>query len=432
MTKLRQIDKRWFLALALIYLFLLAIHLLTTPFGDDIWYGDKAHEMNLFRFISWYYLEWSGRVTSNALNFLFMGYGYDLWRFLNPIIFMLLAWAVVRISGAAMSIRNYIFVFALFFLFSAAILDYAVFWATGSIYYLWPATMAVFLLTPFIRLALRGETSIRLYPIYIVLAILSCMCNEQVTLCVLGCMVVTLLHYIIKNRRLPIRQGILFVLSILSSLVLFLSPGTKLRVVSETETFFPAFADMSTFGKIDFATPWFFTAFSIQLVLVVILLFAVCLWSFWKNPGKIPAWFKWPILCLLGLACAMAARGDESYYVAFTQPSLLAQQGMVKAFFFVLPYLFWGLLFVVLFLLLLRANLYYGLGFLMAVLSLVVLFFSPTIVASGMRTLFFAGIIFIVLILAQIKKPVHPALLVFTSCFALINIAGRIEGASFL
>lgn len=412
--------QRLLIGLGVMYIFLFALHCIVGYYGDDLYYKDMVNEMGLFPFIQWFYVKWSGRVISNILTGFFVRstLTFWLWRFLNPLVILFLVHGIVRLTSAKINLRNHLFVLLLFFLIGGTALDESIFWATGSFYYVWPLTAAVYLLIPFFRLAFRQESTLRHYPVYIVLAVVAGLCNEQVFLCAMGVMLVTSLHYVIKARRVPLRHIILFVVTLASGLAMLLAPGVPLRVLSEIKDHQPDFGDLSTLDKISNGIPWFFSRSIMVLYLLAVLLFGVALYRYWKKSG--PAILRWIFFCVLALTVAV---GFPLRMLSFVSYDAVAATAPFPAAVQSLGSYIWALFFLALLILLFRLNAYYGLAFLAGTCSAITLFFSPTMIASGHRTWFVFAVICIILILAQWKKRnVNTFLLAGTACFSLLHI----------
>lgn len=416
-------------AMLLLYIALFLMHLRIAPYADDIWYIQKMHEWpSFFALMGDFYLTWSGRVVANAIAFLLLGNAFWLWKLLNPLCLLLLAVGIARYAAPKPKLRHICFALILLFLSGPGVLDYGVFWATGSLYYLWPATAAVWLLRPFFQLALEGETNIRRLPVYAILALFACLCNEQITACVLGFMVVALGRYIIKNRRFSWRHGLLLGLGALAAVVLFAAPGSQSRFQQESYLYYvehhTGFYEVPFFTKIANGVTWSFSMFTSVMYILLMVLFAILWYQLFapgtgkKSRGQIP------LFLILALNVAAALPQQVDFLFTFYSLSTLYGASAAQVFSILVPYVWWGLFLGCLIYMLARhQNRYYLLGFLAALASVAVLFFSPTIYTSGERTLFAASVIITTMLAARTKAKLPWPAVAFTACIAAFNVA---------
>lgn len=416
--------------MALVYIPLLCMHLPIKPYSDDIWYASAVNSAdNFFTLQSFYYTDWSGRIASSALTFALVGKAFFLWKLLNPAVFIVLCWAIARIAAKTPKLKHFFVVLVLLLLAGPGILDYSVFWATGSMYYLWPAAAAAVLLVPFFDLALRKETCIKYFPLYIILCFFACLGNEQITACVLGFMGVAIADYIIKNKSLPWRFWVLFGVSLAFALVLFLSPGTQSRFVQETAAYAKEtglyFAELSFGTKISNGITWMFSTMVPLLYLTIIILYGAS-WRrvYTLNPQKTGARVMRAVTLVVfcGALAAVFPTALEPL-LSFEPFGGLWQSGFGGVVKTLLPYVFWLVFLCLLAFLLGMQNRYYAISLLAALCTMIALFFSLAIYNSGERTMFAALVILTGAAAGVIKGRVKMPVAVFGVVLAAVNTA---------
>lgn len=420
-------------ALGLLYVGLLLLHLPIRPYSDDLWYMEELYKWDsFFALQADYYMGWSGRIVSSALAFWLMGKAFWLWRLLNPLVAVGLVYGVARIGAAKPTARTTVAVALLLLLAGPGVLDYSVFWATGSLYYLWPVTGAVWLLLPFFDLALRGETRLRFLPARMPLAVAACLGNEQATACAVGFMAVILAVYLLRRKKILWRHTALLGAGAAAAAVLFASPGSQKRYQQESYLYFlefkTGFYEVPTGEKVAGGIAWMYgMLFSLVLVLLLAL-YAASWYRVYRQSGRDKTL---PGLLLFGLLCFSAALVFPQQADAMFRFGEAATGGGVGSFWLAAaPYAYWTLFLAALCYLLARQNWYYLLGLLAGLCTLVVLFWSPTIYTSGERTLFVLVVVLVAMLAAQFKNKVPALPLVLIACLAaanLIRLVGRLQ-----
>lgn len=430
MEKLKQGWKAYSLPILMVagYVFFLLLHLRIQPYSDDIWYIETARTKDNFFTLQWdYYLSWSGRVVSSALSFFLLDKAFWLWRLLNPALMVCMTWAIDRIVQKKPDSKMFALTMLLLLCLGPGVLDYAIFWATGSLYYLWPITGALFALHPFFDLAFRGEVKIRGYVPRAVLALLCVLGNEQLTLCVLGFMVVCLAGRWLKTKKAPgWRYWLMLALSGVGALVLFLAPGNSIRYMEESYLkyylkFFVGFPETPLLTKASRGTAWVFEMLFGVLFVSLVLLMAFCwLRRYSQRQGRA----RLPMLAVLGLAAALSFPSPVEPVFTFADlEETFVGEGLAQGLLALLPYLFWlGFLGVIGYVLV-RENLYLAIAYAAALCTVVMMTFSPTIYASGPRTLMVAGVIIVAVCLALAKERITPVVLTTVGMLAAVSVA---------
>lgn len=409
MTKLKGIvqkRKNFIIFFVIAYIILFAVYSQITPFADDLYYNDVSRSMSLFEFIPHFYKTWSGRIFSNILAY-GLGRFFILWKIFTPIVFLLLCWGITRIVSEKVTTKHLILTFLLMFLMGNKIIDYAFFWATGSLYYLYPITCAIILLIPFFDYAFRKKREFGKFPLYVVLSIIACMGTEQVSICTLAFMALVLLQGLLQEKKILIKHLILFILSLGSTLIMLLAGGSSLRFVEESHKFYPEFLDMNVLQKVFRGLPWLFDSiFSLNYLLYFILfLCAIYLYLQSRSITKCEI-KKYTLNNITHSFLSVKNIKTIAVYVIFILIILSRFPNRIESMYNfgkLFPIAFWGFSYIVLILILYKRSLYYMWGLLAIVGANGMLMFSPTIYASEQRTSAVSSIIFIVMIASLIK-----------------------------
>lgn len=400
--------------LAVLYILLFGIHLFMKPFTDDLYYIDYTNAYGVGGLVSGFYETWSGRIVGNALSSAIITYCFWLWRILNPVVILLCAGAMARVARPRVDRRVFLLSFFLLFSINSRVLSQSIFWATGSFYYLWPITFALFLLIPFFDMALRGQNGkIRYFPIYVVLAVAASMCMEQISLCLCASMAILILYAITKGNRPQAQHYILLAIAIVCTVIMVIAPGNAIRLVTETATHFPNFNELTTSEHFSTGISWMYEMLFSALFFTIVLLTIAALRCKQGEPTrrKWPAGLVWGMITLSVLA--LVFRGETiDFFFGFPQNASN-----------LFGYIFWSVfLALLIYFLAKKGGFIYVVAFLAALCSLVMMWFSPTIYASGHRTLMVTAVIMTILTLALTKNQNHRIYIAIAFCAAAINM----------
>ncbi|MFT9057353.1 MAG: DUF6056 family protein, partial [Ethanoligenens sp.] len=218
----------------------------TSLAGDDCFYYQIAHKLNYFDFLNWRYHNWSGRLFSESVEYFSVKSGTILFRLFNPLFLLLLAYAMVRCLTGKQSFRGMVLVLGMFCCISYSVLHEAIFWLTGSSFYLVPLSLGIMGMIPYADIVLRGKPPCRFVPFWICGAglILAAFGSEQIAL--VCCVYIVVAHTSQKIRRyaMPFPFYIVSFVVLVAAAVNFLSPGSAQRFQVELGRF-PGFEQFS-------------------------------------------------------------------------------------------------------------------------------------------------------------------------------------------
>lgn len=378
-----------------LFLFWVMVNQMARPLADDYFYAQRAHEVGLFTFLQDFYYTWSGRVVANGFAYLLTGPLFPFWRVLNAGMIMLCAFAVTRLARGDVQKKDYLLSTGLLSIIPVSVLSLSIFWATGSIYYLWPMTMGLLLMVPFSDHFFQRHKPIRWFPLLVLAALYAGAGNEQVALCALGFMGCFFLHAILAKRPIPPKLLILFFLTAGAFALMMLAPGNGVRFQSEIQTHFPDFLSLPIRRRLSLGVRWTYDRLFTSLRPLVLLSYLLALLKMHK-PASLTALQRSVTLkrhclyILLVIAVSPMILGDTSLNVFFTFFQSFAGSTPNKLMLAV-PHVFWTLFSLAWVYLLFRARPLSALCLMAGLGSLVVMWFSPTIHASLYRTSLIAG-----------------------------------------
>lgn len=241
---LKSKKKRWIIILIIFILVFFMHFFLNLNYGDDLYFST----ISLNELINWLmkrYCEWSSRIFIEATLVITLKLPNIIWMLINTSMIFLLGFSISYLFTKNTFKEKLICLLSVFLL-PIYLLNEAGWYAT-SINYLWPCALGVFSLIP-IKNAIKNSNEKKwMYPIYTFALLFACN-HELMCLIVLSFYLLSII-YLWKNRK--INKFLLFqlFLSIMSIVFIFICPDNSLRVVTETATRYPEFANFNIIHK---------------------------------------------------------------------------------------------------------------------------------------------------------------------------------------
>lgn len=419
--------------------------------GDDTYFYQYTHSMGFLEYLGWRYETWVGRMTAEALVYITFRLGLSFWRPVNAMMLVLLPLGVIYLATRAarvpdgtlggwkyrqsvcggkrydeMGLPVAVAAVAGYFMMSAQTLGYAAVWVNGSIFYTWSFTCGIWALTTFadfvfgenpaidgtrkeMRMSMEGCKEWKfLYAIPC--AVIASMSIEQMGAVLLVFEVLGVIYGICKWRRVHPLLLVQLLMTAVAFTVLFLAPGNDVRVATEITSWMPQYETMS-FGEHLFITVhWLLSSFANEnkLFCCLIWIVGILLLLQKKNRsvfdkvllGLAPMFVLVALLPYVGVT-AFSNMGMQ--YLNITQciyevPTIDKFSGMQIA-----AMIWWSVALVYTFIFLWRASgcqITLLLANLAGIASEAIMFFSPTMYASGARVYYLTDILYLFLILS--------------------------------
>jgi len=358
------------------------IHLfLPMQWGDDAWFFTRAAAVDLPTFLST-----SSRLFVDSTTYLFATWPM-LWRLLNPLVLFGLYWLFTRLLGTT-SQRQNICIGLGVVLLSMALVD-AGFMAT-TINYLWPTTFALFLIYSLLHFVPHQKVS-WLRIALCVPALFYAMNMQQMALVLPALLAALLLLQVLKNKQVgkSIATAVFLVCALAGAAFSFFQStgGEASRLVRESARYFPDFASLSILqrAELGFSSTMHGLSASLSIPAALFLLFCVFLviMAFRQSARRhvkvaslLPITVTTTLLCLQAqLPLVNYGMRHASYLfspVTFAAFVLLACATAFAVFLLLSPQD--------------RLLAFYVLG--LGVGSRILMGFSPTVWASGVRTFY--------------------------------------------
>ncbi|WEV63888.1 DUF6056 family protein [Bifidobacterium sp. ESL0732] len=387
--------------------------------GDDAKYARELRRMNGFQWVIMRYKTWSGRVFSEASAAFTVPFPQTVWRFFNALFLTLLVYSIVRIAFHKVQASSVLFVYASYWLLAPTILLNSSFWLAGSVVYLWPSSLAVFsgiLLSD----AVRGQNTKYKF-LYVIAAFLGSMGVEQIGPCVVAFSVIALIYIYVKHHKVNVGVAANACASIVGLVIEIVCPGSKLRSVNETKHWYPDFDQLSVMTKINKGVVWQYgevANYLFGLIAFMTIAAVISIVAFKRDEYAVAlqndsSLNEQHILQPLDYGLMGIITGQLILLVSEPKMQLWTSLFIFKVHSpdepvadWLFPYVFWTVFVVCLVALLMRflEQKYVVLFLVLAsICAGMVMYFSPTIYATGARSMFVTAVL-IIIILAMIQS----------------------------
>lgn len=403
-------------ALILFSVAILTVHR-TIGSDDTVFPVQMAPYHSLTDWLSYRYHTWSGRLFSESFVYIFSPRSLAYWKIVTIALFAVFVWfsyLYYKLTVKESRTRPYMIaaIVCSLFLFDYSVLWGGLFWVTGSMYYFWIACAALVGIYPAYYYALRQRYPRWPFVVVSPLAIaIGASSQEQSGLIIIGALTALLILSVVRTWRPVFKTvpwGIIVLLIIAVGFFGFnlLAPGTAARSQLELMTWLPDRPSTPLLVRANYSYRWFldgvinhtgFTLFGLWICSALLL-------AKQRSRSRLDNL----LLTLLVLFILfMATKGQESISFWFNFYDGWKFPITSKAFY--LPLLFWPLAIASTLLLPLRI---YGLTVKGIGLSYIILLFlvstavitlSPTMYASGWRTMFIPCLLLSVVLLVLLQ-----------------------------
>ncbi|WP_257612129.1 DUF6056 family protein [Oenococcus oeni] len=383
---------------------------------DDVNFSNQIKVLGYFPWLAGRYFGWSGRVFSDAVTGIFLFVPIPVWAAFNSFLFCLLIFSLTEIVFGSHSINKDTIVLSVFFYIPLGIFVDSASWIVGSFNYLWVTSLGVYSLA-YLKNEYLGKISKRRI-IYLIFAFFACLGTEQLAL-VLACLsFISIITFYIRKESINLNLISYFVSCFVPLIISVLSPGDSRRRVLDSHRWYKNFLSESITEKIKIGFNWEISnLFKLVLPLSLALLIIFIYEAFRKESiKKIDFSINLAIFFLIFLTNNLLKIKNIDFNNYFQYP--LNNHHLI----FLL--ILYGLFFFAVLNRTANNKKIVMLTFLASILSAALLYFSPTIFASGARTYWISWIclVFIfVQVLSDIKL-VNARSLFLLSIYPLSNL----------
>lgn len=404
----------------------------------------------LFDWVIYRYQNWSGRIFPEAFVYIFSPAPIYFWKIVSIVTYAVFTAMIFLYYRLFYNNRNkqkdllmLALAFCVPFLMHTDVLRFGIFWVTGSMNYFWIATLGLIGFYPIAYYVARRRLAHRVVIGLGMLASIVASCSqEQVGAILAGLSFAFLLYevYRRKKKNSPLSTYLIIATAVIivSFLIGVLAPGNAVRLKLETLHWLPDFYTIALPQHIEYGYRWFLEATVNHTGLLLTISWGLLALLFIKKQNKtklqnITTYFL-IILCLITLAKGYQPIGywfnfyatwkpklpNMLSYLTFT-PWLVALIGTIAA-----PIILFG-----------KENKgrLISLLYIAAFASIGLLTTSPTMYASGWRTLFVPSVVFILityLLLSEVidkyarNKHILSSIIALFALFGYVYIALRL------
>lgn len=420
---------------------LLALAQIGLSDGDDTYFYQHTHEMGMLAYLRWRYETWVGRMAAEALVYITFHCNLWFWRIVNATMLVLLPIGIIRLALTAArvpegSVRQWyvhkpacsshrpgqaglgisVAAVAVYFLMSVMTLGYAAIWINGSIFYTWTFTCGIWALVPFADCAFSEDGSIgqkKMFWLTIPLAIIASMSVEQMGAVLLVFEVLGTAYVWMRWRKLQPALLIQTIVTLTAFLILFAAPGNAIRVETEIATWMPQYATMSLGQHLFITFHWLLSSFANENRLFLAGIWGIGIAVLWqKKEEKKYVKVLWTacagifsVAALLPFAGITVMSDMGMKYIDITScvnlvPDVANFDMTTK---FVMAWWLAALLFTFAYLWKVSGcQVTLLLAYLAGIASEAIMFFSPTMYASGARVYYLTDLLYLFIILCLI------------------------------
>lgn len=242
----KKLSSPYFL-LFLFFAFFLFVHCFTKFGGDDTsYFSSMLEEYSLFSFLKMRYFAWSSRIIIEGFLVVLSRHLY-LWRILDSLVYTIFIYACNRLLFQKISFKNLLLTGLILLLYPFLFVGETGYCST-SLNYLWPLAFMMVGFLPYRAYLYQEKVSKYLYPISI-LSVLYAINHEQAVCIVYAVSIFFLVYAFIQksSKKYPV---LLLLLSVISLVFIMTCPGNANRMVVELSNYYPDYINANIMDKI--------------------------------------------------------------------------------------------------------------------------------------------------------------------------------------
>ncbi|MFP3156480.1 DUF6056 family protein [Lachnospiraceae bacterium ZAX-1] len=292
--------KKWEIILIFVFIaiaYVICNFILMTD-GDDAYFYEMAHSMGFFEYLKMRYITWEGRMTSEAMTYISCYFGKSFWEIANAVMLALLPIGIMRL---AKKMLPKLLPLKQFYLFLATyvgisfmgidVIGYSAFWITGSTFYLWSVVAGLWAAMPLADLVfcpqdLAGQRSNKSFLYAIPCGFIASMGLEQIAAIVIMFGILAICYHYRQEKKIAWLHLLLVAIMVAGLALLFISPGTAARSQSEIETWMPQFVAMPIGNHIFITAQWLLDGLANESKMYFIIIWVLLSYSLLHTPSK--------------------------------------------------------------------------------------------------------------------------------------------------
>lgn len=400
--------------------FLLFNMYMPTIRADDLAYASRLDKFGYLGASIEHYKTWSSRIIVE-LFLMFFSKHFVLWKILNSTIMLGTVVLLCKYVFEKTNVKNLLLVCSIYCLIPLTVMGETG-WRATTLNYQWPVAFSLLAFYPFFQLLRGGEITRKIYWISIPLLIFSTN-QEQVNACFFVLTSIVSL-YLIANKRYNYKLSVFSLISLAELIFSLTTPGNALRATHEINKWFPEYKDFNFLNKLDlgissFGKPFFLDTnilFLLLFFLVFLLTYRKCQNYYVRILTALPFFLNLIIYFgnTMGQSFTYVHGNKRAMIWSSSNLNNLFTEGGTKLSLFY-PGTWIATLAVLGLLLCLIVGIYLSFDnkrtatflvilMLMGFCSRLIMGFSPTVWASGMRTYYILYVVITILVLMGVKE----------------------------
>lgn len=385
MEKIKELMNKKYVYYVCLFIFVFALHLFMRPGeADDSWFINN-YTGNPLSFAYMRYMQWSSRFLIEMVLVVIASLPLIVWKVLDTLMIVLLFYS----GNKLLNIKNRkILIFEIFLIMT---LPWKVFGETGwiatTLNYTWPITLGLY------GFSILLEKKINIFKQIMAFFCIIFACNQEQMCCVMLAFIIICFYirtFQKKNNKVFL---IPFIICILMGVLHIVCPGNSMRQISEMQTWYPAYQNFDILDKTFIGIISTVTAilFDFRIIYIAFIGMLILYTKYLPLNKKLSYIIQFILACFIFINIYPF---DSTQLMFYSK----AQESIAITFMnFVLPVLLFSLLIsIVIYLILKTKNRYnymFVLLFLSGICSRLILGFSPTVYASGKRTVIYFYIV---------------------------------------
>lgn len=385
MEKIKELMNKKYVYYVCLFIFVFALHLFMRPGeADDSWFINN-YTGNPLSFAYMRYMQWSSRFLIEMVLVVIASLPLIVWKVLDTLMIVLLFYS----GNKLLNIKNRkILIFEIFLIMT---LPWKVFGETGwiatTLNYTWPITLGLY------GFSILLEEKINIFKQIMAFFCIIFACNQEQMCCVMLAFIIIcfcIRTFQKKNNKVFL---IPFIICILMGVLHIVCPGNSMRQISEMQTWYPAYQNFDILDKTFIGIISTVTAilFDFRIIYIAFIGMLILYTKYLPLNKKLSYIIQFILACFIFINIYPF---DSTQLMFYSK----AQESIAITFMnFVLPVLLFSLLIsIVIYLILKTKNRYnymFVLLFLSGICSRLILGFSPTVYASGKRTVIYFYIV---------------------------------------
>ncbi len=232
----------------LFFALMLLMHLVMGVNGDDIRYAKVLTNQTLVDYISYRYYNWSSRIVIESILIVLVRQNMIIWEIIDCVLYTVAVYYVIKVFNRKNSTHIALLGVLLFLMYPFHEMATAG-WIATTLNYLWPFSFAMISAIPLINLLYGKKTSLWVYVVS-ALALVYAVQQEQCCALIFGLNLVYLVKCYIKKEELNRYNIFVILVSFVSLVFIFTCPGNSIRFAEELSYWYPQYVSYGILEKI--------------------------------------------------------------------------------------------------------------------------------------------------------------------------------------